>query len=373
MAIWETLLAPPEEVSLPWLGGRTLQDGQRTWRIVGGLPPEHGWHTFQVDGSRRATWRGAASPDFAALEGRPVVRGWMVGNWLIPEDARGESEPGRFLRQGLRLRLVEAGLERFARVRATRWSEGCWLFAGPDFPLGPEDAVAAAFQDRAPGLEGIAGVPPALELAFRWLTWQRDEAAAARRRAEEAREAAEAARARALEEARRLQVEEAALERWLVEQEALEAEAALRRAARAEAEAQRLEVARGAMADGALRRRLARRDFQAAAEAALAVSGAELLDSREGAARGERVVTFRLEGSRYECVVDAETLRVIDAGICLIDHGTGERGDTYFTLESLPAVILHAEAEGRLVVFRHAEAPRAAAAPAGRRERRRRR
>jgi hypothetical protein len=53
-------------------------------------------------------------------------------------------------------------------------------------------------------------------------------------------------------------------------------------------------------------------------------------------------------------VVHTETLRIIDSGICLIDHATDERGDTYFTLESLPAVIAQAIREGHLVIFRRA-------------------
>jgi hypothetical protein len=49
-----------------------------------------------------------------------------------------------------------------------------------------------------------------------------------------------------------------------------------------------------------------------------------------------------------------EDLRIVDSGICLIDHDTGERGDTLFTLESLPAVIKEAIDDGKLVIFRHA-------------------
>ena len=48
-----------------------------------------------------------------------------------------------------------------------------------------------------------------------------------------------------------------------------------------------------------------------------------------------------------------ERLRIIDAGICLIDHDTNEKGDTFFTLESLPAVVQQAQRERRLVIFRH--------------------
>jgi hypothetical protein len=105
------------------------------------------------------------------------------------------------------------------------------------------------------------------------------------------------------------------------------------------------------MGDGGKRRELAKYDFEAAARAALAVSGAELLDTRKNA-RGDYVVKYRCEGHRLECICD-ETLQVIDAGICLTDHHTGEKGDNYFTLESLPAVVKEADDEGVLVIWRH--------------------
>jgi hypothetical protein len=39
----------------------------------------------------------------------------------------------------------------------------------------------------------------------------------------------------------------------------------------------------------------------------------------------------------------------------LTDHRTGEKGDTLFTLESLPAVVRQAIKEHKLVVYRHAD------------------
>jgi hypothetical protein len=65
------------------------------------------------------------------------------------------------------------------------------------------------------------------------------------------------------------------------------------------------------------------------------------------------VVRFRLDHRAFECTCEERTLRIIDAGICLVDHATNEKGDTYFTLESLPGVIGEANREGKLVVFRH--------------------
>jgi hypothetical protein len=134
---------------------------------------------------------------------------------------------------------------------------------------------------------------------------------------------------------------------------------ALEQARREEAERRAREERRRELAerlgDGAGRRAMVPLDFAEAARAALAVGGAEYLDHRPSAQRGEVVVRFRVQKQRFECTCDEATLRIIDAGICLVDHETGERGDTYFTLESLPAVILEARRGGQLVVFRHVD------------------
>jgi hypothetical protein len=100
---------------------------------------------------------------------------------------------------------------------------------------------------------------------------------------------------------------------------------------------------------------MAKLDFGEAARAALAIGGAELLDWRDSRSVGEAVVQFRFQHRRFECVCQKDTLRIVDAGICLTDHYTGVRGDTRFTLESLPPVIQQAVREGKLVVFRHVD------------------
>ena len=88
------------------------------------------------------------------------------------------------------------------------------------------------------------------------------------------------------------------------------------------------------------------------ARIALAISGAELLDHREGVHQGEMTIQYRFRNRRLECVCHRDTLRIIDAGVCLTDH-RGETGDARFTLESLPPVIGQAMDERRLVIRRH--------------------
>ena len=311
--LWEQLLdEAPEERVLPWLGGRDLVDGERAGRIAGALPVEHAWIRFRLSG-REAHVLGPDDPDPDFGEGRPLVRGFLVGHRLLPDDARVDSDPARFVEQTRPVHLVEGGLERFARVACASLEGGRLVYLHLELPLGPEDEVLAAWLDRRPTVDHVPGVPPALDLAFRFLTRERRRAEERRRRAEEERE----------RERRRREEEE------------------------------RLREELRSSGSGASRRSLARRDFAAAARQALALSGARLLDTREGYRPEERVVRYRFRERRWECVVERDTLRVVDAGICLTDEHTGERGDDRFTLESLPGVVAESLDRDRLVVYRH--------------------
>ena len=300
---WRDLLQQDEVITVPWTGGRGIRSRGRSYQVDGTLPPEHGFHEFTVSGGRRATWKGPSplAADAWFDPDVPVVRGWLVGDRLCPDHAGVVPDLARLRDQTEAVHLVEPGLDRYARVAAARTEDGRLVYLRQEFPLGPEDDVRSAFLDRRPSVDHVKGVPPALDLAFRLESWQRDEV---QRRREE-------------------------LERQRLAEQRLE-------------EARRHD-----------RRVVARRDLRAAVEAALAVTGAHLLDLRDAYQRGEHVVQFRFRGRRFECVCD-DDLRIVDSGICLVDHQTGERGDTRFTLESLPGVISEAMDDGVLVVFRHA-------------------
>jgi hypothetical protein len=323
---WQDLLAPtgPEEVTLPWAGGKKVHSLDRTWALKGRQPPEHGWYTFTVDGGRTARLKDReplpAEPDFSTK----TLRGYVVGDRFIQDGAAVDPDPTKLIQQTEQVYCVEPGLERFTRAKVFRDREGRLIYLVQEWPEGPEIEVLEAYQDRKDSVTGITGVTPALDLAFRWISWGRERAEEARREAERLAE----------EERQRIAAEEA----------------------RAAAEAERAERLQQALRDagtGAGRRNLARYDFEAAARAALALSGAELLDCRESAARGEMVVQYRYRHRRLECTCDRYSMRIIDAGVCLDDH-RGTKGDTFFTLESLPTVIGEAMDTGQLVVWRHA-------------------
>lgn len=311
---WRDHLQKSEDTAvLPWTGGRKLLGREAEHFVEARLPPEHGWHVFRIL-VRKALFVTESEPRPDDLRW-PVV-GYLVGDRMVPDGARCDPDPRRIVEFSETVHLIEPGLDRFARVSAGRIrSDGPLVYRGPEMPCGPEDDVLRAYQDRAASVDAVPGVTPALDAAFRMESWQRAEAE--RRRAE--------------------------LERLRLEQEARLAEEA-----RVREVAERLGDARG-------RRQMAAIDFRQGAAAALAIGGAEYLDHRRGHQAHEMVVTFRLDARRFQCVCDARTLGIIEAGICLTDHRTGFRGDGLFTLESLPGVIREAQQRRVLHVFRHVD------------------
>jgi hypothetical protein len=321
---WRDLLQSQnkiETVVAPWLGGRELRMGPRRWTIEGRLPPEHGWQSFCVRG-RVAMWAHVATHPLPPLLGRQ--RGIPIGDRFVVDGTfgwlggvRGPDDLGRveaeLLQRAEPIHLLDPGIDRFQSVIAGRPFEGGPLvYVEMAMPEDAAEGVLRAWENGERSIAGIPGVTPALDWGFRLLWMQRDVA-----------------------------------ERARAESERLDRLRELDRA--------------GVSAVG--RRQLATVDFERAARAALSTGGAELLDSQPGARPTEKVVRFRTEGRRFECVCHALTLAVIDSGICLQDHATGRRDDQLLSLESLPSVIREAMRTGRLHVYRPVE-PRGAYAAA---------
>jgi hypothetical protein len=312
---WRDLLEDGSvRVSAPWLGGHGLALGPRRWVIAGRLPPEHGWYTFATRG-RSARWSPdswAELPD-AVYDERAalswLVRGIAIGDRLVPEGAAVPADERALVAACEAVHLMPAGLARFASVVAGRPYEGGPLVYVEEAPGdAAADAVARAWEDGLRDVGDVPGVSPALDLAFRLAWAERDEAT--------------------------------------------------RRREAAEREARRREMERST-GSAVGRRTLAALDFGLAARAALAVSGAEYLDHRGVDGRpAERAIRFRLDARRFECVVHAETLQVVEAGLCLT--GYDERGDVeidgdeLLSLEALPSVYLEAIRTGVLHLRRNA-------------------
>jgi hypothetical protein len=303
---WQDLLEGSSgPLVAPWLGGRRIYSGERTWRVIGKLPREFSWYLWELQG-RTASWLRKSEPDADYGFNFTKVKGYLLGDRIIP-DGPVDPRPEKLYGQTKNVHLIEEGLDRFSYVQTVIDPDGRFIYSQQLFPLGPEDEVRRAFIDRKESVDHIAGVVPALDLAFRFATHQRQ-----------------------LLEERRAELE------------------------RIREEERRREEAMRNMGTGLGRRTLAATDFETAARAALAVGGAELLDVRPGH-RNEMIVQYRFQNRRLECVAHKDSLQIIDSGICLEDHRTREKGDTYFTLESLPAVVQQAIREGRLVVYRHVD------------------
>lgn len=299
-----------DRLVIPWLGGRRVYRDGRAWKVDGRVPREFGWYLWTISGrTARKIGESAADPDYG--DGSVTARGYLVGDRFIPEKARVDPDPDKLVEQTVPVYLVEPGLERFAPVQVIFDAENRPIYKMELFPSGAEEKVREAFIARKETISDVPGVTPALDLAFRFATRQRQ-----------------------LLEAHRAELE------------------------RKRAEEERLEQARRNMGTGLGRRTMAAMDFEAGARAALAVGGAELLDVRPGRVRTEMIVQYRFENRRLECVVRKDTLQIVDSGICLEDHRTREKGDTYFTLESLPAVVRQAIQEHKLVVYRHVDGDR---------------
>ncbi len=175
---------------------------------------------------------------------------------------------------------------RFSSVVAWRWFDGSHGFESLNFESETEAEVRSAYEeDRS--INHLKGVTPALAHTF------------------------------LLESTKRLLTRERAC------RIRLQAEEAVRRQAE----------------------EVRRRSLESRFSQALSQTGAELADWRRLSAR-EAVVRYRLNASRFECVVDMESLQIIDAGICL--EGT----DRELNLTSLPAAVHEAQQTGQLYVFR---------------------
>jgi hypothetical protein len=181
---------------------------------------------------------------------------------------------------------ADEDLPRFSPVSGRKWFDGHVLYYGQEFESEVETKVREAFEEERP-IDNVKGVTPALAHVFVLESTQRELAREAERRARE--------------EADR-QKQAAELARW---QQTLEGRISL----------------------------------------ALSHTGAELVNWRRNGQR-QAVVRYRVAGRRFECVIDTDSLQIMDAGICL------DGADEQLNLSSLPSAVREAIESGRLHVYR---------------------
>ena len=296
---YRKFLGQVETWVLPYFGGAHVELPSRRLR-VSSPPPAPGWWRFEVRG-RTATAREPAGPE--GLEGLPLVRGHLWGTRLV--HTRAEAEPVRL--------LPDEESPRFSPLRARRWHDGTLVHEASDFEDEAE-AIARSRWEEGGTLAEVKAVPASLRAAFGYAMLEST--------------------------AHRLGIPFAPAEvrgqvLSVAEAGPLAAEARLRALALTRAPHLR---ARPVEPDAR---------FTSRVERALDAAGARLLDLRRRGA-GLWEVTFGFMGERFQSLVEADTLGVVDAGICL----AGE--DRLVTLESLPSVIREAIEEDVLVITRHA-------------------
>jgi hypothetical protein len=213
-----------------------------------------------------------------------------LDKWKLPR-ATGYVMNGRMIANDFQGRLfglpTDSDFSKFTPVSARKWFDGHLLFEGQEFETEVETKVRDAFEEER-GIEDIKSITPALAHAFVLESTQRALAREAERRAREEAEREKQA---------------ADLARW---QDTLEGRISL----------------------------------------ALSHTGAELVNWRRNGQR-QAVVRYRLGGRRFECVIDTQSLQIVDAGICL------SGADDELNLSSLPSAVREAIQSGRLHVFRN--------------------
>ncbi len=243
--------------------------------------------TFRLRENLRPGWyQFRKSGRYLAVEG-PSAPDWQ--SWKLPR-LTGYVMNGRMVTNDLQARLfglpADEDLLRFAPVSARKWFDGHLLYEGQEFETEVERKVREAFEEER-SIDRVKGVTPALAHVFILESTQRELAREAERRAHE-------------EVERRAQA--AVLARW---QETLEGRIGL----------------------------------------ALSHTGAELISWRRQGGR-QAVVRYRVAGRRFECVIDTESLQIMDAGICL------SGADEALNLSSLPSAVREAVESGQLHVLR---------------------
>lgn len=293
---------------LPYLGGPFVDAPDRRLKAVGATGP--GYWRFEING-RTARAVETTEPPF--LGDLPAVRGYWVAGYLVGDRA-----------VAYRLGMWPTDEpRRFTPVVARRWPGGALLFESEDFETGVEDRVREIFDAGTTGLGDLSGVPAPLRAAFGYAVMLRVSTALdipvrpvqLRWRIGELAAMGDAAAVRILTEAReRRQAEPNHIEQW-----------------------------RATRTDARLRAAASRDRVLDRAATALQVAGAVLRDSRW--LSGDLLeVRYDFLDDRFVTVVDGETLRVVDAGICLAG------ADHRLTLESLPGVIAEAVRTYRLEI-----------------------
>jgi hypothetical protein len=327
---FRAFLTPTEPRVLPYFGGTRVDDVDRWFHVERSddQPLAPGWYRFQIAG-RRASPLGTAAPvDLGKL---PALRGHFVDGWVV---AASPGKQGGAARELGRIALPPADEPApLSRVTARKWPSGEWLFDTLEFEDEAEEAARRALEERRP-LGEVRGAAASLRVAFGYalgvtvaadLNLNVAVPELTRYVIDIANDGPDFVRVMydRILEARRAEEEAARIRAAELEQARLVASAT--RGARAIAKSgssrqradEALAGARGRMVSCAL------------------LQGGALLD-----------VTYTVDGVRVISTVDAQTLQVIDPGVCLAG------AHRVLTLDAMPSVIREAIQEEHLNITR---------------------
>jgi hypothetical protein len=312
---YKAFLKPPDPIVLPYFGGTRIDAADRRFALKG-EPPAPGWWRFQIEGRRAVPTEPAPPVDLGAL---PAIRGHWVDGWIVVSGR----ELGRIALP------PEDEPPPLARVTARRWYSGDLLFDSLEFEDDAETSARTALEQRQP-LGDVKGVVPSLRAAFGY--------------------------ALGLSAAQHLKIDLTIRElspvvveianqgmtvvRQLFDdlvQARLRAEALVR-----EAEA-RVRLAKAAGNAKLVGRS---RNPREQCDDALDSAAARMVGFRAIANSQAFEVTYTLEGVRIITTVEADTLRVIDPGICL------SGAHRVLTLDAMPSVVREAIEENHLNITR---------------------
>ncbi len=321
MSLYQKFLNRNDEAVLAYVGGPFAYGKDRRLRVDAPRPLP-GFHRFVIRGRSARALEPVEAPELDAL---PRVRGHHVRGWIVSPEQKAPE----------RVHLVPSEEPApLAIVRARRWHSGDLVFDALDFDGEVEEAARLRLEDGAP-LAGLRGTSPSLRIAYgialalavasrRGIALSVREALAPAARIAEEGEAHASTYLLALDAHRAEEADRARVRALMAGQTAREPIVAYR--ARPQ-DAPTLDNA-------ALR-----------AETALDAANARMLSTRRLGDRNLEVA-FQFMGERFVSVVDAITLHVYDAGVCLAG------ADELVTLDSLPSVIREAIDEDLLVITR---------------------
>lgn len=319
MTDWRKLIGKRESVVMPYFGGARVRSKDREVALAE-RPDKPGWYRFEIEG-RKAKPMEPAEP---SLDGLPKVRGCLAFESLFAASA-----PPEYV-----MLMPEDEPPLFGSCTAHRWYSGELVFGEMDFEGEAGEIARSAFTARK-GLDDEKGIPATLRAAFAWAT--------VRRASQEKRIPCSPREVWA-------HASEVASGGHIAAEALLDRLDELRRGKRIVVAGQAIhirEVVARATLPAATMGNAAER-----ADAVLTAAGARLTAARR-IAHGEQLeVHFEFGGERFVSLVRAVSLQVIDAGICLVDHHDGHRGDDELTLDSLPAAIREAMNLGVLVITR---------------------